>query len=87
MYVRVNALLSVSESGITENSSTLICELPPILKCVISQFKTNNMNINVTNITSDVTGSVMAYNYIANPNYDSCWSKKWYNLQLLCCYY
>ena len=46
-----------------ENSATLICELPcfsPRLKCVISHFITN---VNVANISSDITGSVMAYSY------------------------
>ena len=66
IYVGVNALLSVDGSEVTEDSAILICKLPcfsPILKCVISQFKTNNMDVDVTNITSDVIGSVMAYSY------------------------
>ena len=48
----VNAILSVDETEITENSATLICELPCLssnLQCVISHFIT--------------TGSLMAYSY------------------------
>ena len=66
MYVGVNALLSADESDITEDSATLICELScfsPNLQCAVSQFITNNMNVNVASGSGQVTGSVMAYSY------------------------
>ena len=53
-------------SDITENSATLICELPcfsPNLRCVVSQFTTNNMDVNVASGSGQVTGSLMAYSY------------------------
>ena len=65
-HVGVNALLSIDESDITEDSATLICELsclPPNLQCAVSQFTTNNMNVNVASGSGQVTGSVMAYSY------------------------
>ena len=49
-----------------ENSATLICELPcfsPRLQCVISHFITSCTDVNLANITSDITGSVMTYSY------------------------
>ena len=64
--VGVNALLSVDEDSITEDSATLICELScfsPNLQCAVSQFTTNNMNVNVASGSGQVTGSVMAYSY------------------------
>ena len=51
---------------ITENSATLTCELPCFssnLQCVISHFTTCCTDANVTNSTSDITGSLMAYSY------------------------
>ena len=65
-HVGVNALLSIDESDITEDSATLICELScfsPNLQCAVSQFTTNNMNVNVASGSGQVTGSVMAYSY------------------------
>ena len=65
-HVGVNALLSVDEDNITEDSATLICELScfsPNLQCAVSQFTTNNMNVNVVNGGGQVTGSVMVYSY------------------------
>ena len=62
----VNAILSVDETEITENSATLTCELPCFstnLQCVISHFVTSCTNVNVSNSTSDITGSVMTYSY------------------------
>ena len=64
--VGVNALLSVDENNITEDLVTLICELScfsPNLQCTVSQFTTNNMNVNVASGSGQVTGSVMAYSY------------------------
>ena len=49
-----------------KNSATLICELPcfsPSLQCVISRFITSYTDVDVTNSTSDIIGSVMAYSY------------------------
>ena len=49
-----------------ENSATLTCELPCFssnLQCVISHFITSCTDVNVTNSTSDITGSLMAYSY------------------------
>ena len=51
---------------ITENSAALTFELPCFssnLQCVISHFTTCCTNVNVTNITGDITGSLMAYSY------------------------
>ena len=65
-HVGVNALLSVDEDNITEDSATLICELSCFstnLQCTVSQFTTNNMNVNVASGSGQVTGSVMAYSY------------------------
>ena len=65
-HVGVNALLSIDESDITEDSATLICELScfsPNLQCAISQFTTNNMTVNVASGSGQVTGSVMTYSY------------------------
>ena len=65
-HVGVNALLSVYEDSITEDSATLICELScfsPNLQCAVSQFTTNNMNVNVASGSGQVTGTVMAYSY------------------------
>ena len=53
-------------SDITENSATLICELPCFfsnLRCVVSQFTTNNMDVNVASGSGQVTDSLMAYSY------------------------
>ena len=64
--VGVNALLSVHEDNITEDSATLICELScfsPNLRCAVSQFTTNNINVNMASGSGQVTGSVMAYSY------------------------
>ena len=36
---------------------------PLILTCVIAQFATNNIDVNVTSSTNDVSGSAMAYSY------------------------
>ena len=66
LYVGVNAILSVDESDITDNSATLICELPcfsPNLRCVVSHFTTNNMDVNVASTTGHVNDSVMVYSY------------------------
>ena len=44
----------------------LISELPCFssnLECVLSHFTLNNMDVNVTNSTSDITGSLMTYSY------------------------
>ena len=49
-----------------ENSTTLICELPcfsPRLQCVISRFVTSCTDVDETDYTSDITGSVMTYSY------------------------
>ena len=49
-----------------ENSATLICELPcfsPRLQCVISRFITSCTDVDETDSTSDITGSVMTYSY------------------------
>ena len=65
-HVGVNPVLSVEVGDITEDSATLICELScssPNLRCVVSQFTTNNMNVNVASGSGQVTGSVMAYSY------------------------
>ena len=64
-YVGVSAILRV-EMDVTENSATLICELPcfsPGLQCVISNFTTIDMDFNMNNVTSNITGSVVAYSY------------------------
>ena len=61
----VNAILSVDEMDITENSATLTCELPCFssnLQCVVSHFITSCTGVNVTYGTRDITGS-MAYSY------------------------
>ena len=65
-HVGVNALLSIDEGNIMEDSATLIWELScssPNLQCAVSQFTTNNMNVNVASGSGQVTGSVMAYSY------------------------
>ena len=62
----VNAILSVDETEITENSATLTCELPCFssnLQCVVSRFMTCCTDVNVTNSIGDITGSVMTYSY------------------------
>ena len=62
----VNAILSVDETDIMENSAIVICELPcfsPSLQCVISHFITSCTDVDVANSISDITGSVMAYSY------------------------
>ena len=62
----VNAILSVDEMVITENSATLTCELPCFssnLQCVVSHFITSCTDVNVTYGASDITGSLMAYSY------------------------
>ena len=62
----VNAILSVDEMNITENSATLTCELScfsPNLQCVLSNFTLNSMDVNVTNSIGDITGSLMTYSY------------------------
>ena len=59
-------VISVDEIVTTEDSGTLICELPcfsPSLQCVIYHFITSCTDVNVANITSDITGSVMTYSY------------------------
>ena len=65
-HIGVSAILSV-EIDVTENSATLIHELPcfsPGLQCVMSNFTTNDMDFNNMNsVTSDVTDSMMAYSY------------------------
>ena len=64
-HIGVNAILSV-EMDVTENSATLIYELPcfsPGLQCVTSYFTTNDMDFNMNNITSDITDTVMTYSY------------------------
>ena len=65
-FLGVNAILSVHETDIMEDSAILICELPcfsPSLQCVISHFITSCTDVNVANRISDITGSVMTYNY------------------------
>ena len=65
-YVEVNAILSIDESDITENSATLTCELScfsPNLQCTMSDLTTNNTNVNVAGGSGQVTGSVTAYSY------------------------
>ena len=62
----VNAILSVDEMDITENSATLTCELPCFssnLQCVVSHFITSCADVNVTYGTNNITGSLMAYSY------------------------
>ena len=66
VHIGVNAIFSVDETNITENSVMLISELPcnsSNLECVISNFTVNNMDVNVTNSTSVITGSLMTYSY------------------------
>ena len=62
----INAILSVDEMDITENSATLTCELPCFssnLRCVIFYSVTSCDDVSVTNNTGDITGSLMAYSY------------------------
>ena len=62
----VNGILSVDETEITENSAKLISELPCFssnLQCVLSNFTMDNMDVNVTNNVSNITGSLMIYSY------------------------
>ena len=61
----VNAILSVDETEITENSATLTCELPCFssnLQCVISHFITSCTDVNVTS-SIIFAGTVMTYSY------------------------
>ena len=66
VHIGVNAILSVYATKITENSATLMSEVPCFssnLECVLSHFTLNNVDVNVTNSTSDITGSLMTYSY------------------------
>ena len=66
LIIGVDAILSIDEIDIMENSATLICELPcfsPSLQCVISHFITSCTDVNLANVTSDITGSMMTYSY------------------------
>ena len=66
LIIGVDAILSVDEIDIMENSAALICELPcfsPSLQCVISHFITSRTDVNLANVTSDITGSMMTYSY------------------------
>ena len=76
----INAILSVDDMDITENSATLICKLPCFssnLQCVLSNFTLNSMDVNVTNSmrTGDITGSLMTYIQLSYSNYNCHWSK------------
>ena len=65
-HVGVNAVLSVDESNITEDLATLNCEMSCFssnLRCVVFQFTTNNMDVNVASGSGQVSGSLMAYSY------------------------
>ena len=61
-------IFDVNEANVTENSVTLICQLPcfsPDLQCVLYnlQLTTNDMNVNVTIDTGNIIGSVESYSY------------------------
>ena len=59
--------MSIDDSGITDDSATLICELSCFssdLRCNVYRLITNDMDIiDVTSIIVHVTGSVMDYSY------------------------
>ena len=66
LYLGVNAILSVNETEITENSAKLISELPCFssdLQCALSNFTMDSMDVNVTNSIGNITGPLMAYSY------------------------
>ena len=66
MYVGVNAILSVEVSDITENSATVISEMPcysPDLLCAMSYLTTNDKSVTVEYTIDNGNGSVMAYSY------------------------
>lgn len=62
----VNAIFRVDVRNLTEDSASLICELPcfsPDLRCVISNITTNNMIVNVASTNGHIIGSLMTYSY------------------------
>ena len=65
-HLGVNPILSIDDSGIADDSATLICGLSCFssdLRCVVSHLATNDMDIDVTSVTGHVTGSIMDYSY------------------------
>ena len=69
-HIGVNAILSVDETNITENSCTLMSEVlcnSSNLQCVLSNITLNNVDVNVTNITDDIIDSLMNYGYPTHP--------------------
>ena len=65
LYLGVE-IFDVDETEVTEDSVILNCQLPcfsPDLQCVLYNLTTNDMDVNVTNDTSIITGSVESYSY------------------------
>ena len=67
MILGVDTIISGTTSSITEDRVTLICELScfsPGLQCLLYQATIlNDINVDVTNAISNITGSVMSYDY------------------------
>ena len=66
ILLRVNAILSVSETNILADSAMLSCVLScfsPKLQCAVSKFTTNNMDVTVASTIGHVTGTVNTYSY------------------------